>query len=307
MHLVCLGVVRRILHFLKNGPRHCRLSSTQIKLLSDELESLRGKLPSDFVRQPRSLLELERWKATELRQFLLYTGPVVLKKVVTHQVYEAFMHLSVAMSILLEENSNRRNSYLMFARQLLQAFVVKSIAVFGEIFVVYNVHNLLHVVDDVEYFNCSLNHLSAFPFENHLQQLKRLVRCGQNPLAQVWKRINEIDGAMGRIKVKKGLVISAAGRDSAFLHEDGSLVFVKALMPDNKLDCEVINERHTSEFFTTPCSSKLLDIQFIRKECHTKCKVVEKVKLLRKLVCIPHSDGRVLFPLLHATETSKEY
>ena len=27
MHLVCLGVMKRILHSLKNGPRHCKLSS----------------------------------------------------------------------------------------------------------------------------------------------------------------------------------------------------------------------------------------------------------------------------------------
>ena len=145
-------------------------------MISDELVSLHGKLPSDFVRQPRSLMELDRWKATELRQFLLYTGPVVLKKVVTPKVYEVFICLSVAVSILLEEDSNRRNSYLMLARQLLQSFIVNSLTVFGEVFVVYNVHNLLHLADDVEYFNCSLNHLSASPFKNHLQHLKRLVR-----------------------------------------------------------------------------------------------------------------------------------
>ena len=40
---------------------------------------------------------------------------------------------------------------------------------------VYNVHNLLHLSRDVKVFNCSLNHISAFPFENYLQKLKRLV------------------------------------------------------------------------------------------------------------------------------------
>lgn len=306
MHLVCLGVVRRILHFLKSGPRQCRLSVTQIKIISDDLVSLNGKMPSDFVRQPRSLMELERWKATELRQFLLYTGPVVLKKVVAPKVYEAFMHLSVAISILLEENNNRRNSYLLLARQLLQAFVVKSLAVFGEVFVVYNVHNLLHIADDVEYFNCSLNHLSAFPFENHLQHLKRLVRCGQNPLAQVWKRINEVKGSTGCHKVPRASVVSASGKDSTFLHEDGSLVFITALMTCGKLECDVIMERNTTEFFTNPCSSKLFDIQYIGKECHSKRKVVERAHLMRKFVCIPYSGGRVIFPLLHGIETSKE-
>ena len=35
MHLACLGVVRRILHYLMKGPRICRLSQQQIQLISD--------------------------------------------------------------------------------------------------------------------------------------------------------------------------------------------------------------------------------------------------------------------------------
>lgn len=83
MHLVCLGVVKRIIWYLKQGPRDCRLSSRQLLEISDNLVSLHGKMPSEFARQPRSLEELERWKATEFRQFLLYTGPVVLRKIVS--------------------------------------------------------------------------------------------------------------------------------------------------------------------------------------------------------------------------------
>ena len=112
---------------------------------------------------------------------------------------------------------------------------------------------------------------------------------------------------MGRRKIKQGLIVSARGKDSAFLHEDGSVVFVIELLADSKLECEVIKEQHTSEFFTNPCSSKLFDIQFIRKECHFKRRVIDKSKLLRKLVCIPYSGGRVICPLLHGSEVSKAY
>lgn len=53
MHLICLGVVKRILMFLKSGPRKCKLSHNQLELLSDKLASL--KMPREFARQPRSI------------------------------------------------------------------------------------------------------------------------------------------------------------------------------------------------------------------------------------------------------------
>lgn len=53
MHLVCLGVVRRMLSFLTKGPNDCRLSVRQKAEISDNLLALRGLMPSEFARQPR--------------------------------------------------------------------------------------------------------------------------------------------------------------------------------------------------------------------------------------------------------------
>lgn len=92
-------------------------------------------MPSEFARQPRSLEELERWKATEFRQFLLYTGPVVLRKIVSKKKYEHFLTLTVGISILLDSNENKRNSYREYARELLEYFVRESKNIYSEIFV----------------------------------------------------------------------------------------------------------------------------------------------------------------------------
>ncbi len=86
MHMVNLGVVRRMLIFLTRGPTLCRLSVRQRQEISQKLNRLRGKMPSEFARQPRGLEDLDRWKATEFRQFLLYTGPVVLKNVISRKI-----------------------------------------------------------------------------------------------------------------------------------------------------------------------------------------------------------------------------
>ena len=49
-------------------------------------------MPSEFAGQPRWLDELERRKARELRSFLLYVGPVVLKGLLRPEKYTHFFH-----------------------------------------------------------------------------------------------------------------------------------------------------------------------------------------------------------------------
>ena len=90
MHLVCLGVMKRLLNILKKGPGKCCLSNGLISQISDGLLLLKNKIPTNFARQPRSLTELDRWKATEFPEFLLYTGAVVLRDVLSKPQYEHF-------------------------------------------------------------------------------------------------------------------------------------------------------------------------------------------------------------------------
>ena len=163
MHMVCLGVVKRIVSFLKRGPRICKLSCQQLEVISEQLVSFNGLFPSEFSRQPRSLFESDKWKATEFRQFLLYTGPIVLKDFLQIEMYEHFLCLSVAMHILLTDKTEFRNHYANFAKQLLQYFVAHSHRFYGETFAVYNMHGMIHISEDMR-FASSLNGISSFPF-----------------------------------------------------------------------------------------------------------------------------------------------
>ena len=83
MHLVCLGVVRRLLLYLKEGP-HCRILSNQLNEVSDCLVSFYGKMFSEFAPQLCALSDLKRWKAAEFRHFLTYTGVIALKGTVSY-------------------------------------------------------------------------------------------------------------------------------------------------------------------------------------------------------------------------------
>ena len=104
MHLVLLGVVKRMVTYLMKGPKVCRISNAQICEISDRLVSFSGQMPSEFNRQPRSLKDFKYWKATELRQLLLYTGPIVFRSILPKSFYQHFLALNVAMSILLSES-----------------------------------------------------------------------------------------------------------------------------------------------------------------------------------------------------------
>lgn len=201
------------------------------------------------------------------------------------------MILSTAASILLEENDNRHASYLSYFISLLSTFVV------------FNLHNLMHIANDVENFKCSLNEVAAFPFENNLQTLKHMVQGGKNPTAQVCKRMTESEAVGGRVcKSMRKKFISAGGCDSMFFFSNNQVAEVTKKLKDSTVACNIYSTCSTESFFTVPCDSKLFDICFMRKECRLKWKVLYRTSLEHKVVCLPYGDGRVAFPLLHPCE-----
>ncbi|PIK36826.1 hypothetical protein BSL78_26353 [Apostichopus japonicus] len=188
MHLVCLGVTRRLVKLWLKGPLKTRQSPQLIREISAKLQSLNGALPREFARQPRSLNEFERWKATELRQFLLYTGPVVLYRIIPKPFYENFMLLSVAMFIYLSPFNC--SSYSQLGHQLIVTFIKHYATLYGNDMITYNVHGLVHLKEDVQQYG-ALDNVSCFPFESYLGQIKRMVRNANYPLQQVIRRLSE--------------------------------------------------------------------------------------------------------------------
>ena len=189
MHLVCLGVMRKLLiHWVNRQATEYLITEQMLKEISDRLIEIRKWVPSEFARLPRSLSELCRWKATEFRQFLLYSGPVVLKGILPSPLYRHFLCLHVAIKLLSSEplcfTHNR------FCARLLKHFAKESAKLYGAHFITFNVHCLIHLPGDVMRFG-PLDKFSSFPFENYLQQLKRRIRRSNNPLAQLVKRLNE--------------------------------------------------------------------------------------------------------------------
>jgi hypothetical protein len=75
---------------------------------------------SEFASNLINLDEVNRWKATEFRMFLLYYGIIVTKPSLKDQHWNHFFNLSISMIILLSPD---RSKYINIARQLLDIFV----------------------------------------------------------------------------------------------------------------------------------------------------------------------------------------
>ncbi|KFB53780.1 AGAP002950-PA-like protein [Anopheles sinensis] len=89
-------------------------------------------------------------------------------------VYEHFLLFYCAIT-LLSSSVHKRN--WVQAGQMLIQFVSKFNDVYSEGYVTSNVHNLVHVYDEVAKFG-ALGSLSAYPFENELQHIKNMLRNG---------------------------------------------------------------------------------------------------------------------------------
>lgn len=304
MHLVCLGVVKRLISFWKKGSKtskKCKLTLQQFTQISIALCTFSQKMPSEFARRPRGLLEFERWKATEFRQFLLYTGPIVLRSVLTAEYYSHFLALSIAMSILLQVDTELRNSYLPYARELMSYFVRKGGDLYTELFISYNVHSLTHVCDDCEKFQCSLNDISCFEFENFLQILKKKVRSPTNPIVQIAKRTQEAQYMMREKERKISTIrISTLERNGCFQLAGDKFAFVDSIQGDQYI-CRIVTLHECENFYPAPYNSKLMNVAYCRSSTsrNSKRSLLKRSDFQRKVVCLPHKQGLVLFPLLH--------
>lgn len=190
MHACCLGVMRKLLNFWVSGKLPIRFSGQVSNIISEHLTSSKAWIPREFNRKPRKLDELQRWKATEYRTFLLYLGPFVLKDLIDRAIYENFLLFHVSASILISKVHISKFGYEL-PHTLLVTFIKHCEEIFGQEFLVYNVHILCHLTDDVRRFG-PLDMFSAFPFENFLGQLKRLVKSPNKSLQQVCRRLYEM-------------------------------------------------------------------------------------------------------------------
>lgn len=243
MHLVFLGVTRKLLYNWLRGPLRVRLSGQLVNEINRRVSKIKNHLPSEFSRRPRSIMEIDHFKATEFRTFLLYTGVVLIRRIVAPHMYCHFLILSTAIHVLIS-NLSSNEEWNSLAENLLSRFVTDFGLIYGKHSVVYNVHSLLHLADDGRHYG-SLNRVSAFPFENYMKHIKSLLRTKTSNIQQVANRCQEMNQVFPLPKSTSrkfffkfeqcykvninGIVIGTEDPDRCFICKDGNIVLVSGI------------------------------------------------------------------------------
>lgn len=173
---------KKLINLWFDGPLNVRIRSSVEK-------EIRSYISIEFQRKPRPLNEYKHWKAVEFRTFLLYIGPIVLKNKISLDTYQHFLTLHVAITILCSRELTEE--LLLYAENLLKHFVITFKIIYGVHNLSHNVHGLIHLVKDCKMYG-TLDTFSAFRFENHMQQLLKLIRTYNYPIQQVVRRLSEI-------------------------------------------------------------------------------------------------------------------
>ena len=177
MHGVLLGVQKLLLN-LWFSSSHSKKEFSLYKLISVVDQRLKNISPTlDITRLPRSISEhLKYWKANELRSFLLYYGLPVLYGLLPDEYLENYFYFVRAIYLLLQDTISE--AQLAIAEQLIVEFCRGFRELYEERYETLNVHQLLHLADNVRDLGPLYTH-SCFSFEDKNGFILKLIHGTQ--------------------------------------------------------------------------------------------------------------------------------
>ena len=221
MHCVLLGTTRRMLSIWCNKIPYKLKYQDKVEL-NDKMYRLRASTPSDFSRKPKSIFDVDRWKATECYSFLLYYGPIVLQNILPQDRYEHFCLLFTAIRIFCIPGLVAQENLLEFAHQLLVKFISDYSALYPQLNVVFNIHQLQHLKNHVARYG-TLQTFSAFKYENFLGGIKRKIKSGSLPLQQLIARMSEEENFFNKKTSQKPIASSSRNLGNKLVLASGEI------------------------------------------------------------------------------------
>ena len=292
LHLLYLGITRKLVFMWSSGPLQTRLGPQNLRRVSARLRRFRDYIPSVFSLSLRSLTEVRLWKGVEFRFFLLYGGVVALKDIMPLPMYQNFLLLSCAVRCLESNFSNETAAKLDL---YITSFIQHAEQLYTSAFMTYNSHSILHIGEDYRLFG-NLSFFTALPFESFLFQMKRRVRRGQNIVSQLMMRIRE----QGCDSFEREVWRDSFSPVRDIYYEIQGQVFQVEEWSAHSATGVFWRERAEFLLYPEPWS-KFGVYVFRRKSNRVVC--LDRNELVQRLMCLPTDGGRsiVCFPIMKNT------
>lgn len=319
MHNVYMGVMKQLMNLWINVRKKAySISVKNIELLTKRIFAIAKQLPSEFSRTPRTLKHFKRYKATEFRQFTLYTLVVILNGILPEKYYNHFLKFHCAIRILCTPKDCIKNNDL--AHELLEDFVREFGSLYEYRSLSHNVHSLLHLAEDVRNLNCPLDSYSAFKFENFLQYLKKLCRNNYRVLEQISNRYFEkffVSNYEGDFKkrsnqdktdvsgnitdiYKYNMHLSIKSPNNYVLSDNCIFEIQKIVKNEDGSFDEGASVKHLQSLYQKPIPSNLLKIYTSEKNVTRKNRDLIRVTENLRKIAIVNADQKFFYlTLLH--------
>lgn len=345
LHLLHEGVMKRLIGIWINGSFSYKMKwkKQEIENINTCIHFLNREMPSDVHRQLRSFKFIKYFKATEFRTILLYAGMVLFKDKLSQNVYTHFLKLCLAVRLCSCRMYVKEN-LVQLARTLYAEYCADFQTVYGNTSVVSNIHNIVHIFQDVERFG-SLSDISTYPFENFLREIKYRVQPSKLPLEQITRKLIELSTNIKRepfSSLEIGRKMYTPQLKYEFKVNENPVYKYIRLTPNvflstrrigdkrflikqsDKLDrivqmeyCFFKNDRfliygfeliELNDFFIQPYSSHFTDI-YSSKSLNVSDigKNYQVHEINAKMMCISNANEFVFIPLLHSIDELAEY
>lgn len=331
LHLLELGVMRKCLYrWVFGETRYKGKWKKEINdKISSQLQNCNPNMPSEIHRAVRGLNTLRYWKGAEYRTILLYIGMVVFKESLSEVEYHHFLTLCCAVTIC---TCKFHRIHLTAAKTMFESYVRRYAQLYGSDSIGSNVHNLVHVTEDIEQLDIgSLNEISTYRYENCLRMLGLRIRNCRMPLEQVTRRLLEssvikqnirIDPikfkpnvqceskfenqtVYNKINISSDVLLSSRKvGDQWFLTKSGNIVkFRYAIRSESSLKILGNRVMNKTNFFSSPISSQILKIYVSDGELDDALSMFNLDDIMAKMIFLHFNEQHVFAPILHSLDS----
>ncbi|XP_062583950.1 uncharacterized protein LOC134245701 [Saccostrea cucullata] len=199
MHGFLLGITKKLLSMWIDGANYQQpyFIGHKLKDIDKILQSI--KVPYLIHRSPRKIQNnLNHWKASEFRSFLIYYGLPCLKGHLPDTYLEHFACFVEGTFLLLQEKITTYD--LARARMLLEMFYKCMATLYGDAVCGLNVHNISHIVDCVDNWG-PLWAYSCFAFESFNGEISKAIHGKGNVSGEVYWAVHSEKILQNEIKL----------------------------------------------------------------------------------------------------------